>query len=70
MYAIAHINIEGTTNNRDIIRKIMSECENFRFYTVAQVADTLRSYERRGMVERRDGYLTIYHDCDVPKLTK
>ncbi len=64
MYAIAHISTEGTTNNRDIIRRIMSECENFRTYTFAQVAETLRSYECSGMVERRDGWLTIYHDCD------
>ena len=63
MIVLARISTDGTTNNRDIVRRLM-ECEAFRFYTVADVAATLRSYDRSGLVERRDGWLTIYHNCD------
>lgn len=64
MIEIARITTFGTSNNRDIIRRLMGCCEAFKMMTFATAAETYRYYERNGLVKHGDGYIVIYHDCD------
>lgn len=64
MTVIARISTINTLNNRDIIRRLMSECESFENMTFATATEQFRYYDRAGLVKREDGYLVIYHNCE------
>ena len=64
MIEIARIMTFGTSNNRDIIRRLMTCCDAFKNMIFATAAETYRYYERNGLVRRGDGYIVIYHDCN------
>lgn len=64
MIEIARIMTFGTSNNRDIIRRLMACCDAFKNMIFATAAETYRYYERNGLVRRGDGYIVIYHDCN------
>lgn len=63
MIEIARIITFGTSNNRDIVRRLMVCCEAFKMMTFATATETYRYYERNGLVKKGDGYIVIYHDC-------
>ena len=64
MVEIARIMTIGTTNRRDIIRRLMGCCDSFKHLTFADAAAQYRSYERSGLIRSGDGWLAIYHDCE------
>lgn len=64
MIEIARIMTFGTSNNRDIIRRLMACCESFKMMTFATASEQYRSYERSGLVKHGNGYIVIYHDCN------
>ena len=64
MIEIARIMTFATSNNRDIIRRLMSCCDSFANMTFAAAAEQYRYYEKNGLIKREDTYLVIYHDCD------
>ena len=64
MIEIARIMTFGTSNNRDIIRRLMGCCDAFKMMPFATAAEQYRYYERNGLVKRGTGYIVIYHDCD------
>lgn len=64
MIEIARIMTFGTTNRRDIVRRLMGCCKSFKQLTFADAFKTFCYYESQGLVVRGDGYLVIYHDCE------
>ena len=64
MIEIARIMTFGTSNNRDIIRRLMACCESFKMMPFATAVEQYRYYERNGLVKHGNGYIVIYHDCD------
>ncbi len=64
MIEIARITTFATANRRDIVRRLMGTCQSFKTLTFADAFAMYRYYEQAGMVQRGDGYLVIYHDCD------
>ena len=64
MVEIARIITFGTSNNRDIVKRLMGCSEAFKNMTFATAIEQYRSYERNGLVKHGDGYIVIYHDCD------
>lgn len=64
MIEIARIFTLGTTNRRDIVRRLMACCRSFKQLTFADAMDQFRSYEKSGLVVVGDGFLAIYHDCN------
>lgn len=64
MIEITRVMTFGTSNRRDIIRRLMRWCKAFENMTFATAAETYRYYERNGLVKHGNGYLVIYHDCE------
>lgn len=64
MIEIARITTFGTTNRRDIVRRLMGCCKSFKGLLFADALAQFRYYERAGLVKYGDGYLVIYHDCE------
>lgn len=64
MIEIARIITFATANRRDVVRRLMGACPAFERLTFADALAQYRYYEQAGLVQRGDGYLVIYHDCD------
>ena len=64
MVEIARIFTFGTSNRRDIVRRLMACCESFKGLTFADAIAQYRYYEKSGLVSFGEGYLAIYHDCN------
>ncbi len=64
MVEIARIMTFGTTNRRDIVRRLMGCCKSFKQLTFADALASYRYAETHGLVVHGDGYLVIYHDCE------
>lgn len=64
MVEIARIFTFGTTNRRDIVRRLMGTCESFKRLTFADAFAQYRFYEKSGLVKFGEDYLVIYHDCN------
>ena len=64
MIEIARIMTFGTTNRRDIVRRLMAVCDSFKNLIFADAMAQYRYYETAGLVRHGDGWLAIYHDCE------
>ena len=64
MIEIARIPTFATSNRRDIVRRLMANCESFKRLTFADALAQFLYFERAGLVETGDGFLAIYHDCN------
>lgn len=64
MIEIARIMTFGTTNRRDIVRRLMAMCDSFKNLIFADAMAQYRYYENAGLVKVGDGWLAIYHDCE------
>lgn len=64
MIEIARIFTFGTTNRRDIVRRLMGTSEFFKRLTFADAFHAYRFAEANGLVKRGDNYLVVYHDCE------
>lgn len=64
MIEIARIMTFGTTNRRDVVRRLMAMCDSFKNLIFADAMSQYRYYEAAGLVRHGDGWLAIYHDCE------
>ena len=64
MIEIARIMTFGTTNRKDIVRRLMAMCDSFKSLIFADAMAQYRYYENKGLVRFGDGWLSIYHDCE------
>lgn len=64
MIEIARIMTFGTTNRRDIVRRLMAMCDSFKNIIFADAMAQYRYYENACLVRYGDGWLAIYHDCE------
>jgi len=65
MIEIARIFTFGCSNNRDIVRRLMDSSAFFKGLTFADAACAFKYAERNNLVDRRDGYLVVYHDTKL-----
>lgn len=61
---IARVSTVGTENRRDIVRRLMEECDSFKLLFFPDALAQYRSYERLGLVVKQDDHIVIYHDCN------
>ena len=61
MIEIARIFTFGTSNNREIVLRLMRNCKSFQHLTFADALAQYRYCERNGLVDKHDGYLVVYH---------
>lgn len=61
MIEIARIFTFATSNNRDIVRRLMGCCESFKHLTFADALAQYRYCERNGLVDKHTDYLVVYH---------
>lgn len=64
MIEIARTMTFGTTNRRDIVRRLMAVCDSFKNLTFSNAMEQYRYYEKEGLIKYGDGYIAIYHDCN------
>lgn len=64
MIEIARIFTFGTSNRRDIIRRLMATSEYFRGLTFSDACHAYRYAENNNLVKYGDGWIAVYHDCD------
>lgn len=64
MIEIARIMTFGTTNRRDIVRRLMAMCDSFKNLIFDDAMAQYRYYETEGLVRHGDGWLAIYNDCE------
>lgn len=64
---IARIMTFGTSNRRDIVRRLMATQDSFKGLTFADAMAQYRSYEESGLVRRTDQYLVIEHQTGNAK---
>lgn len=64
MIEIARIMTFGTTNRRDIVRRLMTMCDSFKNLIFADALAQFRYYETTGLVKFAENYIVIYHDCN------
>lgn len=64
MIEIARIFTFGTSNRRDIIRRLMATSGFFKGLTFADACEAYRYAERNNLVKHGDGWIAVYHDCD------
>lgn len=64
MIEIGRIFTFGTTNRRDIVRRLMGTSDFFKRLTFYNAFQAFRYAENNGLVKYGDGYMVIYHDCE------
>ena len=64
MIEIARIFTFGTSNRRDIVRRLMGVCDSFKNLTFADALNQYRYYEANNLIKVENGYLVIYHDTN------
>lgn len=52
----------ATTNRRDIVRRLMCTCKEFKQYQFSEALALFRSCERKGMVEYSNGFVKVFFD--------
>lgn len=50
-------------NNMEIARAF-AKCEAFKGYTISAILETMRSYEKAGLLILTAAEAIIFHDCD------
>lgn len=63
MTEVARIFTIGTTNRRDIVRRLMAT-SFLKGLTFNDAINAYRYYENNGLVKIENGYLVVYHICD------
>ena len=61
MVEIARMMTFGTSNNRDIVRRLMATQDSFKGLTFADAMQQFRSYEKEGLVRKTEQYIVIEH---------
>lgn len=64
MIETARIFTFGTTNRRDIVRRLMATSKAFKNLTFHDALAQYRYCENAGLVKHGDGYIVVYHDCN------
>lgn len=64
MIEIARIHTFGTSNRRDIVRRLMGSSDFFKGLPFGLALQQFRYAETNGLVHYGDGFLVVYHDCD------
>lgn len=64
MIEIARIFTFATTNRRDIVKRLMGCCDSFKKLTFYDAMNQFRYFEKEGLIDYKDGYLVIYHNCN------
>lgn len=53
-----------TTNNRDIVRRLMGTSEFFKGLRFSDAIAAYRYAERNGLVVKTDEFVVVYHEVD------
>ncbi len=64
MTEIGRIFTFGTTNNRDIVRRLMGTSDFFKGLTFADALASYRYADRNGLVRKTSEYIVVYHDAN------
>lgn len=64
MIEIGRIFTFGTTNRRDIVRRLMGTSEFFKGISFADAIAAYRFAELNGMVRKTAEYIVVYHEAN------
>lgn len=54
----------GAKNRRDIVRRLMETSKAFSNMDFSTAIAHFRYFEDNGLIEKRNGYIVIYYDCE------